>query len=123
MRSQTLLILLVALVVWGQWTVSCTKVNTITVDTTVDVEISFSFSSVGPLLGGEAPVVVYKGESLEAWGLGFIQTREVKAAARLKSVLWDRDLEYVLTLNHFKAGEIWELDRYRCEYRYDGALV
>ncbi|MEM5826475.1 MAG: hypothetical protein QXT46_00515 [Pyrobaculum sp.] len=123
MRSQTLLILLVALVVWGQWTVSCTKVNTITVDTTVDVEISFSFSSVGPLLGGEAPVVVYKGESLEAWGLGFIQAREVKAAARLKSVLWDRDLEYVLTLNHFKAGEIWELDRYRCEYRYDGALV
>jgi hypothetical protein len=115
-----ILVLALTALAWAQATVenvNCTKIWEGNVYTTQGVLISFSFSAVGPVMGGYARFYAFTDNpKVEVWNTPFHNTTRMYMAELLTSGEWSRDLTYSVTVEYWKP-EPWTLTWYMCTAR------
>jgi hypothetical protein len=121
MRRLILVLALTALV-WAQVTVenvTCTKIWGGNVNTTQGVPISFSFRTVGPVMGFDFNryyAFFTDTPKVTVWGTPFYNVTRIYMAEYVFSGEWDRDLTYSVTVEYWKPKP-WTLTRYMCTAR------
>ena len=102
-RAGLLAVLLLAVVAAAGATLTCTVESSSTVDTTDSISVSFKFESIAPVFPDKS-----------------IRFTNNLIYSPVDSALWDRQLVFKVTLEHYAPNQSWRIDKYKCVYNNSG---